>query len=66
MSGIEFLSAMRDGHLPAPPIGETTDFWIHSCTVGRVVLEARPSARFYNPMGMVHGGDLLQGQLLPN
>ncbi|HET6565589.1 MAG TPA: PaaI family thioesterase [Xanthomonadales bacterium] len=56
MSGIEFLSAMRDGHFPAPPISETLDFWMTECEVGRVIFEARPSGRFYNPMGMVHGG----------
>ncbi|HKX56993.1 MAG TPA: PaaI family thioesterase [Xanthomonadales bacterium] len=56
MSGIEFLSAMREGHLPGAPISETLDFWMQSCEVGRVVFEARPSGRFYNPMGMVHGG----------
>jgi uncharacterized protein (TIGR00369 family) len=47
---------MRDGHFPAPPISETSDFWLLSCEVGRVVFEAMPSRRFYNPMGMVHGG----------
>lgn len=56
MSGIEFLTAMRDGVYPSPPISETLDFWLESCEVGKVVFMARPSGRFYNPMGMVHGG----------
>jgi uncharacterized protein (TIGR00369 family) len=56
MSGIEFLTRLRDKGLPAPPFAEVADIWITEITAGRVVFEAIPSARFYNPLGTVHGG----------
>jgi uncharacterized protein (TIGR00369 family) len=56
MSGLEFLTAIRDRRLPAPPFAGLTDIWIAEVEAGRVVFEAVPSARFYNPLGTVHGG----------
>jgi uncharacterized protein (TIGR00369 family) len=56
VSGIEFLSAIKDGAYPVPPFAATADIWIAEVEKGRVVFEARPSARFYNPLGTVHGG----------
>jgi uncharacterized protein (TIGR00369 family) len=56
MSGLEFLRKLRDRELPAPPFAQATDIWITEVESGRVVFEAAPSVRFYNPMGMVHGG----------
>ena len=56
MPGIEFLEKLRDGALPAPPFAEVTDIWITEVQRGRVVFEAKPSPRFYNPLGSVHGG----------
>ena len=56
MTGIEFLEQLRDGTLPAPPFAEVTDIWITEVERGRVVFEAKPSPRFYNPLGSVHGG----------
>ena len=56
LGGLEFLRQMLAGTLPSPPFAETTDMWPISADRGRVVFEAAPSARFYNPMGMVHGG----------
>ncbi len=56
MTGVEFLEKLRDGTLPAPPFAEATDIWITEIERGRVVFDAKPSPRFYNPMGMVHGG----------
>ena len=41
---------------PAPPFSEVAAVWPISVEVGRVAFEASPSARFYNPMGLVHGG----------
>src|SRR5213592_322908 len=54
--GIEFLEKLRDGALPAPPFAEVTDIWITEVEHGRVMFEARPSPRFLNPMGSIHGG----------
>jgi uncharacterized protein (TIGR00369 family) len=56
MTGLEFLERLRDGTLPAPPFAEVTDIWITEVEHGRVVFEAKPSSRFLNPMGSVHGG----------
>jgi len=56
MPGLEFLEKLRDGTLPAPPFAEVTDIWITEVERGRVVFEAKPSPRFLNPMGSVHGG----------
>src|SRR5437762_11206941 len=58
MPGLEFLEKLRDGALPAPPFAEVTDIWITEVERGRVVFEARPSRRFYNPLGTVHGGSI--------
>jgi uncharacterized protein (TIGR00369 family) len=56
VSGLEFLSALRDGKHPAPPYAIESDIWITEVEIGRVVFEAEPSALFYNPLGTVHGG----------
>jgi uncharacterized protein (TIGR00369 family) len=56
LSGQEFLAAMIARGLPAPPFAETTGIRLTTVEHGRVVFEADPSARFYNPMGTVHGG----------
>jgi uncharacterized protein (TIGR00369 family) len=56
MTGLEFLEKLRNGVLPAPPFAEETDIWITEVEPGRVVFEAKPSPRFLNPLGTVHGG----------
>lgn len=56
LSGLEFLRGLMDGTLPAPPFAEVSDLWPVEVEQGRVVFEALPSKRFYNPMGLVHGG----------
>jgi uncharacterized protein (TIGR00369 family) len=56
MSGLEFLRGLLDGTLPAPPFAEVMDVWPREVERGRVVFEAVPSSRLYNPMGLVHGG----------
>ncbi len=56
MSGLEFLQAWIDGRLPSPPIGQVFDFDAASVEKGHVVFAGTPDARFYNPIGTVHGG----------
>jgi uncharacterized protein (TIGR00369 family) len=56
MSGLEFLRGLLEGSLPAPPFSEVADVRPVEVERGRVVFEAVPSSRFYNPMGLVHGG----------
>lgn len=56
MSGLDFLQAWRDGRLPSPPIGAVFDFALEAVEAGRVVFAGVPDARFFNPIGTVHGG----------
>jgi uncharacterized protein (TIGR00369 family) len=56
VSGVEFLQRLLDATYPAPPFSEVAEVWPIAVEVGRVAFEASPSARFYNPMGLVHGG----------
>jgi uncharacterized protein (TIGR00369 family) len=56
VTGVDFLDGLRKGTHPAPPFAAVTDIWIVEVERGRVVFEAAPSSRFYNPLGTVHGG----------
>lgn len=55
LSGIEFLSAIRDGELPHPPICATIGFRIAEVAEGHSVIELEPGEHQYNPIGTVHG-----------
>jgi uncharacterized protein (TIGR00369 family) len=56
MSGIEFLRAIRDRKLPAPPIAMLLGFDLVEVEAGHAVFEITPGERHYNPIGVVHGG----------
>lgn len=56
MSGLEFLGAIVEGRLPAPPITRTLDFQLTAVAEGRAVFQGRPGFAHYNPFGSVHGG----------
>lgn len=56
LSGLDFMRAVMTGQLPSPPFAETTQLWPTLVEHGHVVFEGTPSARFYNPMGLTHGG----------
>ena len=56
MAGIEFLHAIRDGRLPAPPMAELLGFKLVEVDTGHAVFEILPGERHYNPIGVVHGG----------
>ena len=56
LPGIEFLRAIRDRRLPAPPIAELLGFALVEVEAGRAVFEVVPGERHYNPIGVVHGG----------
>jgi uncharacterized protein (TIGR00369 family) len=56
MSGLEFLTAILAGTLPAPPICRTLDFRLVEADKGRAVFVGNPARDFYNPIGSVHGG----------
>lgn len=53
---IEIFRRMISGEFPAPPISEPFDFALSEVETGRVVFEGRPHAKFYNPLGTIHGG----------
>jgi uncharacterized protein (TIGR00369 family) len=56
MPGLEFLRAMRDRKLPAPPIAELLGFDLVEVEPGHAVFEVTPGEQHYNPIGVVHGG----------
>lgn len=56
MPGIDFLRAIRDGRLPAPPMAALLGFRLAEVEAGRAVFELVPGEQHYNPIGVVHGG----------
>jgi uncharacterized protein (TIGR00369 family) len=56
MPGIEFLRAIRDRRLPAPPIARLLGFDLTEVEQGHAVFELVPGEQHYNPIGVVHGG----------
>ena len=56
MTGIEFLTRMRDFGENAPPIGTFVDFRLEEIDRGRITVSGIPSGDHYNPFGVVHGG----------
>jgi uncharacterized protein (TIGR00369 family) len=56
LSGLEYLTAMAEGTLPAPPIGGLLGFRPVSVSSGDIVFRCTPDESTYNPIGVVHGG----------
>lgn len=56
MSGLDYLQAMIDGSIPAPPIASHINLEIAEARTGEVVMRATPDDSLYNPIGSVHGG----------
>ncbi len=56
MSGFDFLTAIKEGRLPAPPISQTLGFDLVEVASGFAAFESEPGLRHYNPLGSVHGG----------
>jgi uncharacterized protein (TIGR00369 family) len=56
MSGLEFVRAMFEGKLPAPPIMENVEPFDSTAENGVVTFHSVPGFRHYNPIGSVHGG----------
>ncbi|WP_089176365.1 PaaI family thioesterase [Bosea sp. AS-1] len=54
--GLSFLRGIIAGSHPAPPFAGAMDFDLVEADEGRVVFEGRPSPRFFNPLGTIHGG----------
>jgi len=55
MSGIDFVRAMFEGRLHAPPIMQTIEPFDYSVEPGFVSFSSIPGFRHYNPIGSVHG-----------
>ena len=56
LSGLEFMQAVRDGDLPAPPIGQLLNYHVSEVESGRVVFTGTPEFNHMNPTGGIHGG----------
>lgn len=56
MTGLSYWSAVADGQLAPPPIGELLQMRVVDVEHGRITFSCRPDASMYNPLGMVHGG----------
>jgi uncharacterized protein (TIGR00369 family) len=56
MAGVDFVRAIFDGTLPAPPIMQTIEPFDSTAEPGVVVMHSSPGFRHYNPIGSVHGG----------
>lgn len=55
-AGVDFLRGMIEGRHPGPPFADAMDFDLVEVEEGRVVFTGEPSARFFNPLGTIHGG----------
>ena len=56
MPGIDFVRAIFDSKLPAPPIMQNIEPFDSTAEPGVVVMHSVPGFRHYNPIGSVHGG----------
>ncbi|AXY56334.1 PaaI family thioesterase [Acinetobacter chinensis] len=56
MTGLEFLQAMIDGHIPRASISETIPMDLHSISKGGASFNVKADQRHLNPLGGVHGG----------
>jgi len=55
-AGVEYVSGIGDGTMPAPPIASTLGFGPLRLVDGAVVLELEPQPFHDNPIGSMHGG----------
>jgi uncharacterized protein (TIGR00369 family) len=56
LSGLDHLTAIREGRLPPAPISGLMEFGLDEVEPGRVSFTCRPDESAYNPIGVVHGG----------
>jgi uncharacterized protein (TIGR00369 family) len=54
--GTGFLTAIKSGELPAPPIADVFGFEIRDIGDGEVTFAYTPDIEHYNGIGLVHGG----------
>jgi len=53
---IDYMRAIRDGRVPAPPIARLLSMDLVEVEEGRAVFQLTPAEQHYNPIGVVHGG----------
>jgi uncharacterized protein (TIGR00369 family) len=58
MSGLDFIRALHDGTVPAPPVVSLVGLALTEVDPGRVAMRLTPAEFHYNPIGSVHGGIL--------
>ena len=56
LTGLELLTMMADGAIPAAPISETMGMKVEEIKKGYVKFIAKADKRHINPLGGVHGG----------
>lgn len=56
LSGMDYLRAIYNGDLPAPPIMHLLGMKMLELDEGRAVFGVEPAEYHYNPIGVVHGG----------
>src|SRR3954453_10462912 len=56
MPGLDFVRAIFEGKLPAPPIMQNVEPFDSAAKHGVVTFHSVPGFRHYNPIGSVHGG----------
>ncbi|PYE18005.1 uncharacterized protein (TIGR00369 family) [Williamsia limnetica] len=56
LSGIDYMHALADGRIPAPPIVGLMDARLTSVTPGAAEFTLTPNESHFNPIGAVHGG----------
>lgn len=56
MTGLEFLQAMVDGHIPRASISETIPMDLYEISNGYASFKVKADSRHLNPLGGVHGG----------
>ena len=56
MSGVEFLTGILRGELPAAPMARQMGIVMTEVSEGRVVFEGAPGEEHLNPVGTTHGG----------
>ena len=56
LSGLDYLTGIRDGVFPAPPIAQLMGMQLTEIEPGVVTFTVDPHESHYNPIGAVHGG----------
>jgi uncharacterized protein (TIGR00369 family) len=54
--GLQLLTGIMEGTLPAPPIQKALDFRLVEVARGYTAFAGIPKIEYYNPLGSVHGG----------